>query len=310
MKFETVVGDEWNNGIKNASCTKEFGEANKSEGEIYYTSEEKNKALVIIKKKYTKIFSRAQIFTDSLDIKFLEKIIQELIEKRIPFARIGNTIFGIEQEIKLKNSKLIKRNTFILDLEKTEKEIWSNFNKKLRNAIRKAEKEGVKISEIKNEQEMRNYYSLSLKTQKNIQKNKGRKTFSIQNYNFFKELWENKLGRFFIAKFGEEIIAGALFLVWNNKSIYFHSCSDRGYKNRQAPSLIQWKAIKKFKSDGIKEYDLGGVTIDLDESDSRFFVYEFKRKFNGELKGFYNVEIELNRFKSLQDFLIRRVYGK
>jgi len=308
MIFNKEAPENWNNNIKDFCCTKEFAEANMYSGEVYFACNNENKALVVIKKKYIKVLARAQIFTDSLNKEFLIAILVKLKDMKIPYARIGNTMFGVDRKINLNNSKIINRHTFILDLNKTEEEIWKNFNKKLRNVIRKSEKESVKIFELKDEDELKEYYNLSLKTEKNIQKNKGRKTFSIQSYDFFKELFNNKLGRFLIAKYNNKIIAGALFLIWNNKSVYFQSCSDREYSIKQAPSLIQWESIKRFKQEGVKEYDLGGVTINLDKNDSRFFVYEFKRKFNGELKEFYNIEIELNKFKKVQDALIKIVY--
>ncbi len=309
MIFQKGTLENWNMGMEDVGCTEEFAKANQKENETYYVKEGENKAIVLIKKRFIRILSRAQVFTNSTNREFLEKIIDKLKKMNIPYARIGNTMFGISKEIILKNSKSIERHTFIINLENKKEEIWNNFNKKLRNAIRKAEKEGVIINEIKNEDELKKYYDLSLQTEKNIQKNKGRKTFNIQKYNFFKELWTNKIGRFLVARYNGEFIAGALFLLWKNKSIYFQSFSSRKETNKQAPSLIQWGAIKRFKEEGIKEYDLGGVTLGLNEKDSRFFIYEFKRKFGGKLRKFYNIEIELNKFKKLQDNLIGIIYG-
>jgi lipid II:glycine glycyltransferase (peptidoglycan interpeptide bridge formation enzyme) len=218
-------------------------------------------------------------------------------------------MFGLSKSINnFENSKVIKRHTFILDLKKSLEDIWTNFDKKLRNVIRKSEKEGVIVSEISNEEELKEYYELSKHTEKEIQENKGKKTFSIQTYDFFKEIFKNKIGKYMIAKLNGKIIAGALFLVWKNKALYYQSGMDRSYHDKQAPSLIQWEAIKKFKELEIKEYDLGGVTLGLDKKDSRYFVYEFKRKFNGELKEFYNIEVELSKIKKLQDFVIKTIY--
>ena len=104
-----------------------------------------------------------------------------------------------------------------------------------------------------------------------------------------------------ISMLDNKIIAGALFLSNKYKAIYFQSFSSREHTEKQAPSLIQWIAIQKFKRMGVEEYDFGGVTLGLDDNDSRFFVYEFKRKFNGELKKFYNIEIEINKWKKIQD---------
>ncbi len=309
FKLSKIENLDWNKNIDEAMLTLEFARANQKEGEVYITKEGVNKAIITIKKKVSIIFSRAQIYTNSENEKFLSSIIEWLNNMGVPYARIGNNMFGLNNKIILKNSKIIERHTFILDLTKTEEEIWKNFNKKLRNAIRKAEKEKVEVLEIKNEKDLKKYYKLSLETEKYIKRVKEKKTFSLQSFEFFKELWINGLGKFFIAKYKSEIIAGTLFLVWKNKSIYFHSCLSREYSDKQTPSLIHWEAIKIFKKDGIKNYDFGGVTLGLGKNDSRYFVYEFKRKFNGNLKEFYNIEITLSPVKKkLQDTLIKLIY--
>jgi lipid II:glycine glycyltransferase (peptidoglycan interpeptide bridge formation enzyme) len=301
--------ENWNVDIEDITQTKEFAEASEGKDKIYFVCSGKNKAIIILKKKVLKIFSRAQIFTNSLDENFLNEIIEELKKRKVPYARIGNTMFGIPQEINLKNSKNIERNTFVLDLRTSLEDIWKKFDKKLRNAIRKAEKEKIKVSEIKNEAELEEYYQLSLETEKYIHQEKGRKTFSIPDYKFFKEIWKNKIGRFFVAKMDEKIIAGSLFLVWKRRSVYFQSCFSREYTEKQAPSLIHWEAIKKLKNEWITAYDLGGVTLGLNKEDSRFFIYEFKRKFGGELKKFYNIEIAISPIrKKIQDKAIKLIY--
>jgi len=219
-------------------------------------------------------------------------------------------MFGFKNELKFPGSNLIERNTFIINLSKSEDDIWNNFNKKLRNSIRKAEKENVKIEEIKEEGNLKEYYELSLKTEKRIKEIKGRKTFAIQKYEFFKKVFNENIGRFLVARYNGKIIAGALFLVWADKTIYFQSFSSVEHTPKQAPSLLQWEAIKKFKKEGLKKYDLGGVTINLEPSDSRYWVYEFKRKFNGELQKFYNLEVILSPFKKkIQDKVASIIYG-
>ncbi|MBI2045161.1 peptidoglycan bridge formation glycyltransferase FemA/FemB family protein [Candidatus Pacearchaeota archaeon] len=301
----------WNNKILEASETAEFANASKYEGEVLFFEDEENTAVVIVKKKFSNVFSRAQIFSNSTNENFLIGIFENLRKKGVAYARVGNTMFGLEKEVKIDGADLIERHTFTLDLNQNLEDIWAKFDKKLRNSIRKAEKEKVIIQEISDEKEIREYYKIALETEENIKNKKGRKTFSLQRYDFFRELFANKLGRFFIAKSGDKIIAGALFLVLGEKSVYFHSCLSRKHVEKQAPSLIHWEAIKKFKKESIKKYDLGGVTIGLDKNDSRFFVYEFKRKFNGELVKFYNVEIALSKFKKkIQDLAMKIIYGE
>jgi lipid II:glycine glycyltransferase (peptidoglycan interpeptide bridge formation enzyme) len=310
LKFEESQPKNWDKSIEEVFCSSSFAEAAKSEGKVFYVYNEKNKAIVVIKKKILKMTARAQIFTSSEDKMFLLEIIERLRKMKIPYARIGNTMSGLNKKIDLPNSKLIERNTFILDISKSKEDLWKNFDKKLRNVIRKAEKEKIIISEIENLKDLRDYYGLSLKTEGYIKKKKGRKTFSIQSFEFFEGIFRGGKGRFFIAKHEEKIIAGALFLIFGEKSIYFQSFLSREHSDKQAPSLIQWEAIKRLKIGGIRDYDLGGITLNLDKTDSRYFIYEFKRKFNGDLKTFYNFEFELSKLKKIQDIMIKFIYGK
>jgi len=310
IQINETAPEDWNQGIQNVFCTNEFAEANKKEGEIKYVSLENKKAILLIKKKWIKLFSRAQIFLNEFDKELVLGIFGFLKKRGVPYARVGNTMDGPNIKLKSQTMKIIPRHTFILDLSQTEEDIWKKFNKKLRNAIRKAKKEEVIIKEVEKEEELKEYYELSLKTQEEIQKNKGRKSFFIQDYYFFEKIFASKLGNFFIAKLYDQIIAGALFLRKGEKSIYFQSFSSKNHTNKQAPSLIQWEVIKNFRKHAIKEFDLGGVTLNLDEKDSRFFIYNFKKKFNAELKEFYNIELSINKFKKLQDALIKLFYNK
>lgn len=310
IKLVDGIPENWNNGIIDPLVSEEFAKANADDGTVYLCEDNSDKALIVIKKKVLKIFSRAQVFTSSTNNNFLEEIIIFLKKIKTPYARIGSTMSGITKTVALPSSKTIERATFIIDLTKSEEEIWKGLDKKLRNSIRKAKKEMVKINEIGEEGALEEYYKLSLKTQEEIRGRKGRKGFSIPSFYFFKRVLNNGLGKFITAKFEGKLIAGALFLFNANRTVYFQSFSSRDYTEKQAPSLIQWEAIKTFKKLGVEEYDLGGVTLGLDKNDSRFFVYEFKRKFNGTLREFYNLEIEINKWKKIQDFIIKFIYGE
>lgn len=311
MIFHKECPPDWNLRINSPFMSKEYAEASKKDYGVYYCQEGNSQALILIKKKILKVFSRAQILTESEDANFLMNLLKGIKKMGVPYARIGNTMFGLKNFIDLKDAKRIERNTMVLDLKRDLDSLWKKFDKKLRNSIRKSEKESVRVSELINEEELKEYYDLSLKTERHIKESKGRKAFSIQSYEFYKKIIEDGLGRVFLAKFGDKIIAGSVFLVFGNRTIYFQSGFLREYAIKQAPSLIHWEAIKKLKKEGITEYDLGGLSLGLTKEDSRYFIYEFKKKFNGQLEVFYNLEIPIIKYKkTIQDKFVKIIYGK
>jgi len=80
------------------------------------------------------------------------------------------------------------------------------------------------------------------------------------------------------------IQAGAIFLVSNNMSIYWHGASINN-PSSGSTNLLHWEAIKIFKSAGLKFFDLGGLSLNTSDEKAQS-ISRFKIRFGGEVKCF------------------------
>lgn len=175
------------------------------------------------------------------------------------------------------------KNTLILNLEKSENEIFKKMNPKHRYNIRLAKKRGVefvggKISDFEI------FFELLVQTATRNHFNLHPKNYYFQMFKNFllenQEIFNDKLFmKVFFAKFNNKPIATALIAFFSKFAIYLHGGFD--YKTRAlAPStLIQWELIKEAKKMGYSFYDFWGI----DESSKNWQgITRFKKKFGGK----------------------------
>jgi lipid II:glycine glycyltransferase (peptidoglycan interpeptide bridge formation enzyme) len=194
-------------------------------------------------------------YTDSRD-----EIISRLIKKThkmFKFKILGSEIilppnYSINPFKKNKYS-IIPKETMILDLNKTEDELWKTIGIKNRNMIRKAEKNGVRIDEIDNSS-INEFHKMIVSTFCRL------KMGPPPGLDFYKTIYKllypKKMIKIISAFYGNLIIAGAIFLMFNDTIIYWEAGSYKEYWKFAPNNLIQWYIIKKGNKLGYKYYDM------------------------------------------------------
>lgn len=87
------------------------------------------------------------------------------------------------------------------------------------------------------------------------------------------------------SKYGEEItISGAMFMLYNKTITYLFSGSYEEFMPFNGQYLIQWYMIKYGVNNGFTKHDFYGITGDLNKSNPKYGVYEFKKGFNGQVE--------------------------
>jgi len=98
--------------------------------------------------------------------------------------------------------------------------------------------------------------------------------------------------RLLLAEVGNEVIAGLMAFALGRQAWYFYGASGDAHREKMAPYLLQWEAMRWARSLGCAEYDLWGVPDEDEErleaefdrrSDGLWGVYRFKRGFGGRL---------------------------
>jgi lipid II:glycine glycyltransferase (peptidoglycan interpeptide bridge formation enzyme) len=148
-------------------------------------------------------------------------------------------------------------------------------NKTRRWEINKSIKEGAKIVEAKDLNEVKEFYIML----KNLYKQKVKKP--LPDFSFFEKFFHTPIiGKYFFVKYEDRIIGGTLCPIFKGTIYEWYECGlDKEYKNLYPGSLATWAPIEYAAKNGLKYFDFLGAG----SADSNYGVREFKAKFGGNL---------------------------
>jgi predicted N-acyltransferase len=227
---------------------------------------------------YTGLLSKGKI-TEEMRKKFWIELKEYCLKNKIVSGFIRFHPLIENHTLISKEDTVTKMNqTVYVNLEKDEKEIWKELNKKTRNQIRKAKKNKI---EIKKENKIESFTKIYEET---MEKNNASK-----KYFFPKEFFENHIKELknqvtiFTANYKNEIVSTSMFIHKGNFLHYHFSGSKRKYLNLYPNNLLLWEVIKWGKKQGFKKFHLGGGT----DSDPKNPLFRFKSGFSPLTKYFY-----------------------
>jgi len=167
--------------------------------------------------------------------------------------------------------------TVMVNLDKSEEEIFRSIKKDTRWGIKKAINEGVKIKKATKDEEWNEFYDIYLG---NVKRNRTR-TGNLEDFRnnsdvLLLALYKDKIIAGQVFKFGDEISAKHTRL-WVNASLL-------EYQKYYPNNLLYWEAIKYSKSLGFEKCNLGGWQINA--RGNMAGVNRFKEKW-GQKEYFY-----------------------
>jgi hypothetical protein len=161
--------------------------------------------------------------------------------------------------------------SLLIDLSQDEGDLWASFVGRARTSVRKAKKAGLSATVVDPSEEwIQEYYEILTNT------------FSRQGLAvphpliFFQKIAKlSKLGliRCVEVRIDNSIGAAAIFVQDNSRMMYLSGVATKEGMRLSASSLVQWHAMKQGISDGITDYDMGGLGIES--------IDKFKRSFGG-----------------------------
>jgi len=176
----------------------------------------------------------------------------------------------IKKNIKYKTIKaphdMQPKETFVIDIAKSEEEILAGMKSKTRYNIKLAEKKEVRIKkrEVSGE-----YIEDFLRLSKIMAERQG---IVIHDESYYRKMFEvipNAILKLYVTEYKGVFIVAIIVIFYGDTCIYLHSASDDKYKNLMAPYLLQWQAIKDAKAVGCAKYDFGGVKIRSKNKEAR-----------------------------------------
>ena len=176
---------------------------------------------------------------------------------------------------------------FVLDInDRTPDEIFADLKRNTRNHVRKAEKMGVVVRELKRE-ELDKFKKITEATSE-------RRHFTDKPLSYYEEMYDlfHERGevKFMIAEAeieGKTIpLSAAMFMTYGDEVLYLFSGSDEQYmRDYNAQYAIQWHMIKYAAENGFKVYNFYGIQGLPDEKAKDYGIYEFKKGFTSDETG-------------------------
>ncbi|MFX1518978.1 MAG: lipid II:glycine glycyltransferase FemX [Promethearchaeota archaeon] len=188
--------------------------------------------------------------------------------------------------------------TFIVDLKKPADELWKNLDSNARGSVRKAIKKGLTIRLANKRSEIERYYNLFLETTGKAELDLGFRSKKFY-YNIWDELSANGLAKIFFVELNDEIISGAVILLYKKTIIGFCAGTLNEYRAYQPSSLLYWHIIEWGNKNGFEYLDLGGGLYVPS-------LYQFKKRWGGELTDYY---VFTKTYPSLKYRLLQAYYG-
>ena len=176
----------------------------------------------------------------------------------------------------------------MVDLSLDEDALFANLHTKHRNVIKKAEKDGVRVScGVENRGVCEALIQSTLE----------RQHIGLLSQGMLEGLSRVKHIDYWVASFEGEL-QGAAILLWSeNRSAYYMFGGSAVKPHAGAMNLLHWSAMKLMKERGVKYYDFVGARINPDEGSKYEGIQRFKSRFGGELKKGYLWKMPLNKFK-------------
>ncbi len=180
----------------------------------------------------------------------------------------------------------------VLDIGRDEKAVFSGFRESTRRNIRKAGKEGVKVTVSASSDAVGDFYRLNCMT---------RKVHGLppQPFRFFEIIHKYVLssghGIVVLAERGGAKVAGAMYFHFGDKAIYKYGASDRRHQHLRANNLVMWEAIKHYSAMGCKTFCFGRTDPGNDG------LMRFKRGWGGEEQSIKYYKYDLRQESFVKD---------
>lgn len=190
--------------------------------------------------------------------------------------------------------------TIFLDLSPSLDDIIANLNQKGRHAIRRAERDGVIVTQVaatdENCEKMYELYKITAEGQ-----------FTPRPYAYYKKFWQGfaaaGMGQLFFAHVDGQFAAGAYALVFGTKSTYKDGASMRERPAYGVSHLLQWHVIQWAKSRGALVHDFCGSppSSQIKNPDHPFYGFgRFKTSFSKDVVDFvgtYDIVVRPLRYR-------------
>lgn len=277
MKRHIVQSHEW------AEVKNRYGTEAVEAGGVVYTKHK----LPLLKKCYAYC---PRVNPEDVDFKALTNSLKENSCVGLTFD-VPNIIKDTEEgkraeQLLRKHGRKSKRSEFakanvLLDISKSEQELFEGMHKKHRYNTRHAMKTGIVVDLAETEKDFDEFFDL-------FQSTALRQKYFIRPKKYYKDIWDTLHPRgichILTAKYNNEALASWMIFIHDGILYYPYGGSEPEQRNLFASNALGWEVIRFGKSHGCELFDMWGAAEDpSDEKDEYYGFTNFKLKFGGEL---------------------------
>lgn len=169
--------------------------------------------------------------------------------------------------------------TWVLPLDKTLDEIFSQMRKTTRHAVRKAKKAGIEVEVTTAPDTSDRFWQLYTGTAKRHEFIVWPKDVIAKQLEEFGK--KNKIFAVF-AKIEGQDVAAAICIQYGNSVFYYHGASKKLSSSQPAAQLVQWTAIQEAKNRGADFYNFWGIAPAGKPNHPFAGITVFKKGFGGQ----------------------------
>ncbi len=170
------------------------------------------------------------------------------------------------------------RNTLLLDLREDEEALLQGMKQKWRYNVRLASRKGVVVRRGTMD-DLDLLYRMYAETAR-------RDGFVIRTRDYYMQAWgaftERGLAQPLVAEVEGTPVAGQVIYRFGKTCWYLFGMSTNRHREKMPNHLLHWEAIRWAKEQDCEVYDFVGAPNELEESDSMWGVYRFKKGFGGK----------------------------
>lgn len=237
-----------------------------------------------------------EIFNELKSIASREKSLFLKIDPELDRDKLKETkieVLGFAKSFK----EIQPRNTLILNITKTEEELFAEMKSKTRYNIKLAKRKELVVEKCENDSEKKKCFDSFWPL---MQETADRNKFYLHSKDYYNKQLDWSSFKMFLIKYNEKIIAGAIINFFGKRATYVHGASGHEYRNLMAPYLLHWEIIRQAKNLGCEEYDFWGISDSDSGKDSWAGISRFKGGFGGR---------EINYIGAYDYILNRQWYG-
>jgi len=171
------------------------------------------------------------------------------------------------------------KGTMLLDLTLSPTKLLESFKEKTRYNTKVAQKKGVKVLVSHQEKDLHVLYDLFRQT--GI-----RKGYRVNPWQYYKTVWTKMIdagqAELFQAYHEEDLLSTIMPYVHGEHAWYTYNADTGIKRNLMGNTLALWEVILWLKSRGVTTFDLWGIPVTKEQSDSFTGVLRYKRGFSGK----------------------------